>query len=266
MPNVGESDELKSILELCRLQQSEDIADAFKLFRIFGEKSYSGIVVCCPYTKKYISANEVCKAPSRFKADVCVYFFYINEYRFVSIKSENGAMYSIVNHTPRHSNVFQSGYLSNHLDDLDFIVSRMNTQRKEKTSSQDIHIENLGVFTRRRHDTLIDLLMYFTFIGSGSGVSDQPADSVLVIQDNTMTFFDCVTPTQKKHYASLLYPRMTLSMRHKQMPSQPTRVTRKSKDMYDKKMELCKPWIFECIEKKVVRLKGSLDIRIRGSR
>lgn len=73
----------------------------------------------------------------------------------------------------------------------------MNTQRKEKISSQDIHIENLGVFTRRRHDTLIDLLMYFTFIGSGSVVSDQPADSVLIIQDNTMTFFDCVTPTQK---------------------------------------------------------------------
>lgn len=48
MPNVGESDELKSILELCRLQQSEDIADAFKLFRIFGEKSYMGIMVCCP--------------------------------------------------------------------------------------------------------------------------------------------------------------------------------------------------------------------------
>jgi hypothetical protein len=64
MPNVGESDELKSILKLCRLQQSEDIADAFKLFRIFGEKSYIGIVVCCPYTKKYISANE----------DLCPFF------------------------------------------------------------------------------------------------------------------------------------------------------------------------------------------------
>lgn len=256
MPNVGEEDELKTKLELCRLQQSEDIADAFKLFRIFGEKSYDGIIVCCPYTKKYISADEVCKTPSGFKADVCVYFFYTNEYRFVSIKSENGSKYSVVNHTPRHSNVFQSGYLSNHLDDLDFIVSRMNTQRKEKTSSQDIHIENLGVFTRRRQDALIDLLVYFTFIGSGAKVSDQPADSVLVIRDNTMTFFDCITPTQKKHYASILYPRMTLSMRHKQIPPEPKHVTRKSKEIYDKKMELCKPWIFEYTEKKNDKIKG----------
>jgi hypothetical protein len=244
--NIGESDELFCIR--CLLS-----SDNNTLVKIFGKRARLGINVRNS-AGKFIST--ISKSPSRYKADVIIDFIDTKETRHISIKSNNGAPYAVLNHTPRSAYVFQKSHLNKYLADLDYIVMRMNKQKYLAESGDDINIENIKFLMRRHVFALKQILMYFIFYGTGSGYSKCDANGILLVNGNNIKFIDCNTNADKMKYVETIYPKIKLSMRKKGMPCKPKHMTRKSKKNYTEKMLLCNNWIYGSN-------KGSLHIRVR---
>jgi hypothetical protein len=246
--NIGERDEVLCVTHLLSF-------DINKLVSVFGTRAKSGIIVRDVRTGNPVTIPNISKSPPWCKADVIVEFIDTKEIRNISVKSNNGMPYAVVNHTPRSAHVFQHGSLNTYLADLDYVVMRMNKQKYMSESAEDINIEDLKYLLRRHIVVLKRLLMYFVFCGSGSGDSKVQADSVLLIDGGDLKFVDCYHDVDKKKYIDSLYPKIKMSMRNKGMPTKPKNMTRASQKKYVTRMELCNPWMYGT--------KGSLHIRIR---
>ena len=244
--NIGQRDEVLCIKRLLSF-------DTKQLVSIFGGRARSGIIVRDVNTGVPISIIK--KSPSRCKADVIIEFIGTKEIRKISVKSNNGAPYAVLNHTPRSAYVFQQGFLKPYLADLDYVVMRMNKQKYMDESTEDINIEDLKYLLRRHAFALKKVLMYFIFNGSGSGDSKIQSDSILLIDGDDLEFVDCYHDADKMKYIELLYHKIKLSMRNKGMPKKPKKMTRSSKSKYDDRIKKCNVWIYGA--------KGSLHIRVR---
>lgn len=254
MCNKGEKGEIEVVKKIFTLSKNNDIDT---LTSIFGDDAEKGIILCDVETNIQISdIHTIKKSKHNCKTDFVIKFIKTDTFMNCSIKCKHGAMPTILNHTPRSANVFQTGgYLFSELENLDKFIKSINKKRESKLTGEDIDIEKTKINNKLKK-TIINVVSYFLFSGTGSCHSKYPVNSILDVYDpkdiTKWKFYNCDTDEKKKEYTQNIYNKLVISLRDKGMP--------KSTD----KIELCKPWIFQ--QKKedgTIKCKGSLHIRIK---
>lgn len=247
--NKGEIGEIVTINKLYDLKN-----DCKKLIHIFGDDILEGYELYDMDGNIILNKEQIKKSKSKSKADCIMELKKTKVKYFISIKCTNGSLPSILNHTPRSAKVFcETGELFNNLEKLDKLIKLLNEERKKGNVGEDIVISNnLINIDNDLQENLLDVLKYFMFYGSGSGISKNPVNSILEISEpNDITkwnFINCDDDIKKIEYIKKIYNKIVISMRDKGMP--------KNKN----KLEICNPWIYN---DKNNKKKGSLHIRIK---
>ena len=207
-----------------------------------------GIEIINPNTNNpYTTKEEIKKTSASSKADIIIKFNQTNKVRYLSIKSLSGAKPSILNHTPRSAKVFQTT-LQDCICDIDKLAKEYNHKRSNKEIGEDISFCKLESFQDENiKKSFIKTLSYFVFTGTGSRISKDVCDSILIInKDRSLTFIDCDTDEKKQLYISSIIDKCIISFRDKGMPT--------------KMNDICLPWIYtnELNGKKC----GSIHVRL----
>jgi len=233
--NKGEKDEIKYKKEL--FEKRMDIEYCTSLF---GNDACEGIEIINPTTKlPYASIEQIKKAPSGSKADVIILLKHTNVMRYSSMKSLRGAKPSILNHTPRSANIFQTTLQPCicELDSLakEYINNRKNkiiNERRKVVFGEDIEFRDMKSFHDEKIKTsFMKMLSYFIFKGTGKKLSPIECDSILVInKDGSLTFTDCGSEEKKMNYVETIIEQCRISFRPKGMPK--------------KIVDNCLPWIY----------------------
>jgi hypothetical protein len=206
--------------------------------------------------------SQIGKSPSKSKADCVVKLKSNNKMLYISIKCMNGGKPSVLNHTPRCAKVFSSGgYLHSELDNLDKLIKIMNEKRTKGEVKEEINISQQIPSIQNEHTdiykSIIKLMSYFIFEGTGSSKSDNPANSILKVHIPTdiskWEFFMCDSDVEKHDYVMSIYSKLCFSLVNKAMPKNLHKT--ESKEKY----ETCAPWIY----KDKTKEKGCLHVRIQ---
>jgi len=247
--NKGEKGETKIIEYL--FDNMDNIEIISKIFSI-----NSKIKLIDPSNNKIINDKETIKKSSwKNKADIIIDFTDVSKKNNVSIKCNDGAPPTLLNHTPLCAKCWETERLKKYVPTLTKIINDLNNKRKEGIYNEDIRYTDMKL-DEDQMNTLINVISYFTFEGTGSSDSNCPADAVLVVGNScdvleTCMFNYCKTPEMKFNYIKGILPVLRFSLRS-------------SKGMPTKKKQLdkCKPWIYEHTDKKgIVKLCGALHIR-----
>ena len=243
--NIGEKDELLSILELYNWNK---IGNYAKLVHIFGSDASDGISIIDPNTNSLLVITNMKKSKSGSKSDIQIQMNKTQTISNVSIKSNNGSKPSILNHTPRTANVFNNtGILHKYLPSLDILIEEYINKRIDNIISEDAPLCVFECMKEKNiYQDVIDVLLYFIFDGTGKGLSKNQANSILLI-DKNISFIECYTLVQKKLYVESLLEKCVISLRQKGMPPQ------------NKYAE--NPWCFQ--DKITGHVKGCLHIRMK---
>ena len=235
--NIGEKHEI-DMKKILFMNQSNI---AFLLL-IFGLIASEGI------TLPYISIEQIKKAGTRSKADLEIRFNKTGQIFYASIKSKKGASPAILNHTPRCAKVFQTGELKEILIFIDILVTEYIEKRKKGIFNEDVPITEFECFNNPEiKNSIIKLLIYFTFKGTGSKLSPKECDSIIIgNKDDSLTFFQCVTEEEKESYINTIINNCVISLRNKGMPKQTN--------------EQCKPWVYT---NEAGKDCGSIHIRVK---
>ncbi len=206
--------------------------------------------------------SQIGKSPSKSKADCVVKLKSNNKMLYISIKCMNGGKPSVLNHTPRCAKVFTSGgYLHSELDNLDKLINIMNEKRTKGEVKEEINISQQIPSIQNEHkdiyNSIIKLMSYFIFEGTGSSKSDNPANSILKVHVPTdiskWEFFMCDTDIEKHDYVISIYSKLCFSLVNKAMPKNLHKPESKEKYV------TCAPWIYKDKSKE----KGCLHVRIQ---
>ena len=246
--NKGEKGEINIIKFLFNNNNNKDII--IKIFNID-----SRIILIDPKTRKeIISLKNINKSYGYYKADIIINFIDKDIIYHISIKCNDGSPPTLLNHTNRSCDYFQNKLPHVQLKILDSIIIKRNNIKK-----QDINFNLIKhLLTSEELDCLINVISYFTFDGTGEYDSKCPADSILIVGNSndiisTSEFIVCKEDIQQKEYIKSILPKLRICMRSsKGMPG---------KKDHEKKMELCKPWIYEQDDNGKIKLCGSLAIR-----
>ena len=119
----------------------------------------------------------ISKSPTRAKADV-----FINGIG-ISLKSLRAAPPAIVNHTARPGFEAACQYANVNIDDLDTIIARYWELRLRGIIAEDTKINDPYCPFNGSQNVLRPVLEYFLFSGTGSGLSEYPAQAVLEFDD-----------------------------------------------------------------------------------
>ena len=216
--NIGEKDELLSILHLCFLNKTQQYHE---LVKIFGNSACEGIEVIDLNTNLPIEYKDVRKSKANSKSDMYLKMNKTKESFFVSIKSRNGASPTILNHTPRTAKVFQKGgELHNCLGSLDILLCEYITKRSSMVIGEDVKITELDSFNNEKiFNDVVCLLVYFIFDGTGKGPSTYKANSILFFDNSKIEFCKCTMQNEKVMYAKSIIERCILSLREKGTPN-----------------------------------------------
>jgi len=243
--NKGEKDEIVTKVDLFYLNQSKQYD---KLVNIFGESASNGIHIYDVKTRKIVTdLTELKKTSGQFKADCSVQMINTGDMYNISIKSNKCAMPTILNHTPRTAKVFKpDGILHKHIQSLDLLMQEYIIKRTNKLIGEDILLIKL----EKANDPLIRLsilnvLSYFMFDGTGRGVSKCSANSIIVVHKEKYEFIKCTNELEKNTYINSMYDKWVISLRNKGMPKNPS--------------DYCMPWLYKTDESS----KGSLHIRLK---
>ena len=237
--NIGEKDEKDAITQIHQYNANKQYTE---LMNIFGENAKDGVILLNPKTRKPIEARL---KRSSFKADIiCIVK---DDIFYISIKSHSGANFSVINHTARDALVFQQGgILNKHLPNLDKLIKNYMEERTRQ-SKEDIKISSLEAFRDSGvRESIIAVLVFFTFHGTGSGLSQCPANSILTNNKGTLTFKVYATYKQQREYVESMLDRYVMSLRRK-------------KGMLNTINDENKPWIFKDNDK----IKGLFHIRVK---
>ena len=222
--------------------------DLVFLTALFGNDACEGIEIINPATMEpFLAAEHIIKAKSSSKADLILWFKRPNVFRYVSIKSLNGAKPALLNHTPRRAKVFQTELLLE-LPNLDKIAAEYIQKRTQKIIGEDIAFAKLEISQdQAARDSFARMLSYFVFTGTGAKRSPNECDSLLIVQkDNSLLFLDCSTSEKKETYIKSILDQCVVSFRNK--------------GMANKLNDLCNPWVYkEAANKKPC---GSLHVRL----
>lgn len=247
--NKGEKGEIKIIEFLFDNMDNEEIIN-----EIFSIKSR--IKLIDPSTHEIINDKEsIKKSSGSFKADIIIDFIDESKKYNVSIKCNDGAPPTLLNHTPLCAKCWETERLKEYVPTLTKIINDLNDKRKKGIYKEDIHYTDMKL-DENEINTIINITSYFTFEGTGAKESKCPANSVLFVGNScniskTSKFTDCETHEMKLDYIKNILPFLRFSLRS-------------SKGMPTKKeqIEKCKPWIYEDIDKNGnIKLKGALHIR-----
>ena len=235
--NIGESDEIR-IKKYLFTNQSNI---AFLLL-IFGIIASGGIKLT------YSSIEQIKKSGTRSKADLEILFNEIGQTFYVSIKSRKGAYPAILNHTPRSAKVFQTGVLKEILLFIDMLITEYIEKRKKGISNEDVLLTELECFNNTDvKNSVIKMLVYFIFKGTGSKLSPKECNSIIIgNKDDSLTFFQCITEEEKVSYINTIIGKCVISLRNKGMPKQTN--------------EHCKPWVYT---NEAGKDCGSIHIRVK---
>lgn len=247
MLNIGEKCEILSKRLLFNMKNEECI-------KVFGSEASEGIMVIDPDTNIIITdvSDIQNKSKSLNKADTIILFKKTQRRVAVSIKCFAGGSPSILNHTRRDTWVFQEGELSIYLPSLDNMITILNNKRTNGEVKQDIHLYNLKLKNVNIDISMINIIKYALFEGTGTKRSKVPANSILDIKNvndiSTWKYTDCSSEITKMFYALSIYKRCIVSL--------------VSKGMKTHICEKQKPRIYNDNGK----LKGSLHIRVEKSK
>ena len=226
--NKGEKDEIKYKKEL--FEKRMDIKYCTELF---GGEAQEGIEVINIETgKPYEDITDIKKSKSVSKADTIIILIKTQKQLNISIKSKTGTKPSIINHTPRSANAFQNEYLKDDLCYLDILAKEYIDKRKQGSIGEDVELGKLSSYNNENvKNSLIKLLVYFTFKGTGSKISEHECNSVLIINKNgSLSFILCNTEKEKETYIQTIVEKSIISFRNKGMPKNTT--------------EQCMPWVY----------------------
>ena len=242
--NIGELDEIKLVNNLFKMNEEKKYD---MLSNCLNYEASDGIeIINVTNQNKYNFENEINKTPSSYKADVGIRMKKTNNIYYASIKSKSGANYAILNHTHRMAKVFQIGDLNRHLHNIDILINEYITKRSENIINEDVKLlqleslQNINV-----KNSIIEVLRYFIFTGTGKGNSKQPANSILIYNNGNIDFKIYNTEFEQRQYVSNILSNCIISLRSKGMPKNVN--------------ENHKPWIFNDINNKQ---KGCLHIRV----
>lgn len=247
--NKGEIGETKIISFLFDNRNNKEIINIIFSF-------YSKIELINPSNNELITDKSLIKKSSwRNKADIIIHFIDISRKYNVSIKCNDGAPPTLLNHTSLCAKCWNTEGLKMYVPMLTNIINDLNSKRKCGIYKEDIRYTDM-VLDEDKKKTIINIISYFTFEGTGSSLSNCPANSILNIGNTsnilkTSDFKICQTEKEKLDYIEKILPKLRFSMRS-------------GKGMPQKKQELdkCKPWIYEHIDKKGnIKLCGALHIR-----
>ena len=246
--NKGEAGEEYVVKKLFNLNKNKEYDT---LITLLGTDASEGITLF-EFTdnKEIIDDNQIKKAPSNCKSDCKLKLNKTGDFLNISIKCKHGSPPAIINHTNRKAKVFQNGCLNNELVNLDEIIINLNKLRKEGSLKEDIILSNQEL-TKNQKKSLIKVISYFVFDGTGSIESLYPADSILEVDKldeiNTWKLQICKKKKEKIEYIKSIYSSLVLSIRDKGMPCK------------EAICDIIKPWVFEPYANKI---KGALHIRI----
>jgi hypothetical protein len=226
--NKGEKDEIKYKKELFEKRMDINYCTA-----LFGSEAQEGIEVINIETRKpYENITDIKKSKSASKADTIIILRKTQKQLNISIKSKTGAKPSIINHTPRSANAFQNEYLKDDLCYLDILAKEYIDKRKEGVIGEDVEIGKLYSYNDEKiKNSLIKMLIYFTFKGTGRKITEHECNSVLIINKNgSLSFILCDTEKEKESYIQTIIEKSIISFRNKGMPKTTT--------------EKCMPWVY----------------------
>ena len=247
--NKGERGEIKIIEYL--FDNMNNVEIIYKIFSI-----NSKIKLIDPSNNKMIyDKGSINKSSGYFKADIIIDFIDASIKYNVSIKCNDGAPPTLLNHTPLCAKCWETGRLKQYTPTLTNIINYLNDKRKKGIYKEDIRYTDMEL-DENQINTIINIISYFTFEGTGGSESKCPADAVLVVGNShdvleTSKFKGSKTQEMKLDYIKGILPVLRFSLRSgKGMPTK--------KEEIDK----CKPWIYEHIDKKGdIKLCGALHIR-----
>ena len=246
--NIGEKDEIKTIKTLFKLNEKHNYK---KLIEIFGQEASEGIKLINFETENpYNDYQEITKTKSQYKSDVGIKMIKTNQIYYASIKSKSGAKCAIINHTHRKANVFQIGKLSGCLPNLDLIIKEYIDKRKSKKCNEDINLIKLeSIIDNQNKKSVMEVLRYFIFDGTGKCLSKKSANSILIYNNGDISFKKYITIEDQLKYVESILPCCVMSLRNKAMPKITT--------------DCHKPWIYDNVgQNGSIKSKGCLHIRI----
>lgn len=165
-----------------------------------------GIQVINPITKKVInSLDEIQKANSNYKSDIYLKSIERNELIGISIKSFTGQGPSVINVT-RRSKFIKNKTLLDLVPHADNMMKVYFETDKNKSailrgkSECDIMLSSLDLDEETKNG-IVEIIMYFTFNGTGNGNSNSPANAVIDYYGNGKFHYTyCPTRQHKINY------------------------------------------------------------------
>ena len=214
--NKGEEDEFN-----CKKELYEKKKDTEYCVSLFGDNAQEGIEIINPINgNPYEHISEIPrKTKGTSKSDITILLKKTQEILHTSIKSKRGQMPTILNHTPRSANVFQLGYLKDEIINLDIVAKEYHDKRIKKSISEDVKLCKLGSYEIEHiKQSILNMLKYFIFIGSGKEKSTPECNSILIInKDSSKKYIPCTTEEEKEAYVNSVIDTCVLSFRNKGM-------------------------------------------------
>lgn len=273
--NKGEAAEVQCVQTILAWDQNGHYD---KLTKLFGPDAREGVAIHDLATRVEITdAEALTKTASGSKADCSFRMRDTGRHWDASIKCLDGGKPSILNHTNRAASVWSSGgELHQLLPDLDSIVDIYN-QKRSSGAPEEIMLSTLDSVTSELRESMIELISYFMFTGTGRGRSRNPANCLITISDGEYRFEPLGTKEQQNAYVAANYENFEMSLvsrkgmnkfRWKDEAEKAAESCKVSRE----KFELIKPWVFETSDggkknpDKRIKLKGALHIRLRRIR
>lgn len=244
--NIGEKDELLSILQLYNMNTTKDYQG---LMNVFGCEASGGITILDLNTSSLLQIRNITKSTPGSKSDIQIKMNKTDITYNVSIKSNNGSKPSILNHTPRTANVFTDpGILCQYVPSLDVLIAEYICKRNSKIVNEEAPLCMFDCMKEKKiYQDIVHVLLYFVFDGTGKGFSKNRANSVLLINKNLLSFITCSTHEQKEVYIESIIGKCVISLREK--------------GMLTKDKHIQNSWCFQdCTTE---RIKGSLHVRMK---
>jgi len=247
--NKGEKDEVRTMQRIFQYNEAKQYSE---LANIFGPDAQEGVSVINPDTGQvYTDMMHIKKVNSQCKADGIFKMLKTSVVYSCSIKSNACSKHALLNHTPRSAKVFgPTGFLHTHLNHLDVVMKEYIDKRNAGIFTEDVSMNRLeSLQTPMVRESVVIMMMYFMFLGTGKGDSKKEANSILFYEkDGSVTFVPSLSDEQKKMHVSSILDDCVLSLREKGMPK--------------KIADINHPWTYHDTKQdgKVVH-KGCLHIR-----
>lgn len=157
------------------------------------------------------SLHGVRKAPLRCKADIIV-----NDKQAISLKSHRKANPAVVNHTTRFGWEQACRYMRAEIEPLDEAIARYWLMRESGMIAEDVKNQSPQSPFRDYKDFIVPMIEYFLFYGTGTGLSQVSANTVLSFNDPTAPeTWSFLKPSE---VVSEAWPHLVFSVRNKGMP------------------------------------------------